>query len=145
MDRQIGVVVVVDDDSTSVTRWLRYKTRVAFQIGLNCLLSLEDKNLATCAVVATMYRWHNWTTHSHGESTNFSTLFCVLERFCGGGETIGTDFGFFLIDRVKVSIVKCVGRIKKKLEYLSEFVFSEIFWNILSNNTISINRVWKVN
>lgn len=59
MDRQIGVVVVVVvvdvDDSTSVTRWLRYETRVAFQIGLNCLLSLEDKNPATCAAVA-LYR-----------------------------------------------------------------------------------------
>ena len=52
MDRQIGVVVVVVvvvvdnvDDSTSVTRWLRYKTRVAFQIELNCSLSLEDNTL----------------------------------------------------------------------------------------------------
>lgn len=40
---------------------------------------------------------------------------------------LGNNWVFFLIDRIRASIVKCVGRIKKKLEYLSEFVFSKIF------------------
>lgn len=87
--RQIGVVVDVDDDSTSVTRWLRYKTRVAFQIELNCLLSLEDKNPATCAAPP-MYRWHNWTRHSWW--INISTLFCVSNHFVGSDEMIGVNF-----------------------------------------------------